>query len=135
LATPCIIDSGESIFNNLNLLEFESNIEKVTAIVQGTCTKPIYISKLKNPSYRYVSLNWSIILMIIASSAENNRDYNGNRRFFAKFFLHKIIVYLLCRQPFNNGIYCMFGSLGCTGNGKQWEYTRDFFSHIELSTE
>jgi hypothetical protein len=29
----------------------------------------------------------------------------------------------------------MFGSLGCTSNGKQWEYTRDFFSHIELKKQ
>jgi hypothetical protein len=53
--TPYIFDTKESIFNYEYLRKFEANIAKAFTIVQGTCTKLIYLKKSKNPSHCHVS--------------------------------------------------------------------------------
>ncbi len=59
LATPCIGDSLEPIFDKDFLGKFEGKIAKALTVLLGTCAEPICTIKSKNRSHYYVPVIFS----------------------------------------------------------------------------
>jgi hypothetical protein len=90
LATPCIVNNGESIFDHEYFLEFESKIIKAISIGYGTYSEPNCIIKKRQTHLIGMSL-WKHYLSTSSFVSSNRRQTSCVRRVHSSpiFSVHK----------------------------------------------